>query len=116
MPKMSRVVLIISLLVGSIPLALFAKEPQITTPSLEHAMQLSRHKKFDDAIKEINEVMKSTGTDIRQAHSSLGLVYYKSKQYDRSLDEFSKVIQIKKESQMAYFFTGLLYEKKAKVK
>lgn len=81
-------------------------------PLLKDAMEMSRNGKHEEAIAAINKIILEDSSNI-QAHISLGLVYYKMKQYDNSLNEFSKTIDIKKESPMAYYFTGLIYEEKA---
>jgi len=41
-------------------------------------------------------------------------VYFKSKQYDNAFAEFDKGHEIRKDSPMAYYFKGLICEKKAK--
>ena len=96
----------------ALPFIMQAKECCKDNPDIKEAMEMSRNGRNEEAVTAINTIIQQDPGSI-QAHISLGLVYYKMKQYDNSLDEFSKTIALRKESPMAYYFTGLIYEEMA---
>jgi tetratricopeptide (TPR) repeat protein len=101
-------------LLGISPLHGHAQEAGSPDPALREAMQLANDGKYTEAIDEIKLIIqRQPGTEDIHAHLSLGLVYFKSKQYGHALDEFQKTISIRKETPMAYYFTGLIYEMNA---
>jgi len=83
-------------------------------PVMKHAITLAKEGKYDEAIATMKKVMKSDpSASTLEAHLSLGLIYYKAKQYDNSLNEFTKASEEKNDSSMAYYFLGLVNEKMA---
>ena len=99
------------LIAVAIPLTLSADD---RNPVMKHAIALAKEGKYDEAIATIKKVMESDpSASTLEAHLSLGLVYYKAKQYDNSFNEFTKASQLKNDSSMAYYFLGLVNEKMA---
>jgi tetratricopeptide (TPR) repeat protein len=83
-------------------------------PTLRDAMALDRQGKSAEAIALIREIMaRQPDGENFDGHMSLGVVYFRMKKYDDALSEFDRTIAIRKENPMAYYFEGLIYEKKA---
>lgn len=108
-------IIFIGAIFGTMPGIVCAKEKENALPSLKDAMNLSRHGKTGEAIDIIKKLMaQSTEENNIDAQLALGFVYFKAKQYDAAVDEFKKSIAVSKDNLMALYFTGLIYEKKAK--
>ena len=91
---------------------LFAQDNKLLT--VKDAMQMDKQGNHDEAIELVKQIIsKNPETENSQAHMSLGMIYFRDGQYDNAIEEFGKAIAIKKKSPMAYYFLGLLYEKKA---
>lgn len=106
--------LIMLMLCGALPQYLLAHNSAEHDLSLKDAMGLARARKYDEAIAEIQQLIQKkqdTGTIVEHQH--LGFVYFRARQYNNAIDEFSKTIAMEKNSPMAYYFMALIYEKKA---
>lgn len=79
---------------------------------IRSAMKLAHEGKHGAATEIINRVLAGD-PDNRRAHLCLGVVYFKTKRYDPALEEFAKVVALKKNSLLPYYFSGLIYEAKA---
>lgn len=47
-----------------------------------------------------------------EAHFDLGMIYYLLKIYDKAITEFTKVVEIDNNSNLPYYYLGMLYEAK----
>ena len=102
------------ILFGFVSLYVYANKVDKQVLSLKDVMQLAKNGKYNEAIEEIKQIIKQKpDKENVEAHLGLGLIYYKIKQYENALDEFVKTAEIKRNSPMAYYFMGLIYEKKA---
>lgn len=82
--------------------------------TLKDAMELDKQGRSAEAVEAITRIVsQSPGAGNAQAHLSLGMVYFKGGQYDSAIEEFNKAVNISKGIARAYYFLGLLYEKKA---
>lgn len=82
--------------------------------SLREAVALSKDGRFEESIAAVKEIIgRTSGDENRQAHQGLGLVYFKARQYDNALAEFTTTVSMRKESPMAYYFMALIHEKQA---
>lgn len=85
------------------------------SPELKSAVELAKSGKQSEAIAAIKKLIdRDPGPASLEAHLSLGIIYFKSRQYDSSLGEFDLAVALSKDTPMAYYFRGLIYEKKAK--
>jgi tetratricopeptide (TPR) repeat protein len=83
-------------------------------PAMREAMQLGKEGKYAEAIEAAKKVvMQKASPEKKQPHIFLGLMYFKTRQYDDALNEFSYTLTLDKNSPMAYYFLGLTYEAKA---
>ena len=106
-------IFIVCFIVGTVFIpSVKAQDEDNESPALKAAMELSFKGKKEQAIQDIKNIIQQDGQNI-QAHTCLGLIYFKNRQYDNALEEFTTVVTIKKESPMAYYFMGLIYEEKA---
>lgn len=111
MKKIIALCLVAYLITVAIPLALSATE---RNPVMKHAIALAKEGKYDEAIATIKKVIESDpSASTLEAHLSLGLIYYKAKQYDNSFNEFTKASEEKNDSSMAFYFLGMVTEKMA---
>lgn len=84
-------------------------------PSIREAMRLSREGKTAEAVTLLKETIRQNpGAAARVAHLHLGFVYFKAKQHDEALAEFDRTIAIDRDTPLAWYFKGLIYEAKAK--
>lgn len=82
--------------------------------SLKDAIQLGKAEKYAEAIEAAKQVIQQQkGAEKKQPHTFLGIMYFKTKQYDNALGEFMYTLTLDKNSPMAYYFLGLTYEAKA---
>lgn len=87
---------------------------QAQAMSVGEAMDLARNGKPDDAIREIRAIIaQNPAADNIEARLSIGLIYFKTGQYDNALAEFSAVASLRHDNPMAYYFMGMIYEQKA---
>jgi tetratricopeptide (TPR) repeat protein len=91
-----------------------AHEPAGRDPALQAAMNLGKEGKFAEAIEAAERIVQQKkGAPDKYIHVFLGLMYYKTKQLDNALNEFSYTLVLDKNSPMAYYFLGLTFEAKA---
>ena len=82
--------------------------------TLAEAVNLAREGKQNEAVEAIKKIIAGMPEqESLEAHLSLGLVYFKGNQHENALSEFSKSVEINKDTPMAYYFMGLIYESKA---
>jgi tetratricopeptide (TPR) repeat protein len=106
--------IVLVFLSGALSLYVYANKNDKPVPTLKDAMALARQGKPAEAVEIIKQII-NLGPDNTQNHLSLGLVYFNSSQYDNALTEFTKTTDMNKNSPMAYYFMGLIFEKKALV-
>lgn len=87
--------------------------PAKHSPVVRDAMSLAREGKYEEAINGLKQVLIQSPNDM-EARIALGLMYYKAKQYDNSLNEFGAVMLMDPNNAMAYYFTAMIYEQQAK--
>jgi tetratricopeptide (TPR) repeat protein len=108
--------LIVFVLCGMVSSYLGAGQGDRHVLSLKEAMGLAKAGKYNEAITEIKQIIQQKqdrGTTVEHFH--LGFVYFKSQQYDSAIDEFTRSTEMDKDSPMAYYCTGMIYEAKAKM-
>jgi tetratricopeptide (TPR) repeat protein len=92
----------------------FSNLYSIEDKSMKEAMDLGRDGKYEQAIQKITDIINSNTQNIDGGtYGFLGIMYYKSKQYDNALNSFSKSIELDPNFPMPYYFLGQTYEKKA---
>jgi tetratricopeptide (TPR) repeat protein len=102
---------VVFILVSSIAVPAGAGDP--VHDRLDHAMRLAHSGQFREAIDEVHSVMREAGADDIGPHLSLGLIYFRMKQYDNALAEFNTVITLNPEDPMSHYFLALIYESRA---
>lgn len=82
--------------------------------TLKQAMELDKHGKFNEAVEAIKQIIdQNPAQDKSKAYMSLGLVYFRNGDNENALTAgFLKTVEVKKENAMAYYFMGMIYEKK----
>lgn len=113
MNKKKISVLIMLLLSCSIVIPAQAGQGKLLT--LKQAMELDKNNKFKESVEAIKQIIdQNSAQDKAKAYFSLGLVYFRNADYENALSGgFLKTVEIKKENPMAYYFMGMIYEKKA---
>ena len=105
-------ILLTLILFSGFTLYLYAETKGSKVLSFKEAMALAKEGKNDEAIAAVKRIVQENqDSDNGEAHIKLGLIYFKTHQYENALDEFGKVSALKPNSPMAYNFTGLIYEK-----
>lgn len=75
------------------------------------AMKLAREGEYKLAIEKTKDIANKNNDILEEDTAKfLGILYYKSKQYEKALDEFRKVNNINKDSIMPYYFMAMIYE------
>jgi Tfp pilus assembly protein PilF len=80
--------------------------------ALQQAMRHAKDGNYGLAVEELQQIIRQQPDDPRP-HTSLGLVYFKTRELDNALAEFSKVTAIRANSPMAFYFMAQIYEGKA---
>ncbi len=110
----SVLILLALILFSAFTFYLYAGADEANGLSMKEAMSLAKDGKTDEAIALIRKIIQSDpGTDMKEARIRLGLINFKAGRHESALNEFEKVIELKSDSSMAYYFTGLIYEKLA---
>ncbi len=94
--------------------AVYAQPQGRPSPTLKDAVAMARDGRCDEAIELIKKIIsQNPPQENKEAYLSMGVVYFKCKKYDNALNAFESAAGIMKESPMAYYFIGMIYEKKA---
>jgi tetratricopeptide (TPR) repeat protein len=92
----------------------YSEEYQGPDALLKEAMDLGSQGNYQAAIEKARQAIEvKKVANNKRAHLYLGLMYFKTKQFDSSLSEFDLVTKMDINSPMAYYFTALIYESKA---
>ena len=107
--------MLIVLLLSGLALMPASAEQGKAPMTLKQAMDLDRHDKSHEAIEAIKQIIaQDPSQDKSKAYFNLGLVYFRSGDFENALSGgFLKAVEIKKEIPSAYYFMGMIYEKKA---
>jgi len=110
-----KITVLIMLLMSGFILMPAVAEQSKPSMTLKQAMDLDKHNKFHEAVEAIKQIInQSPAQDNAKAYFSLGIVYFSNGEYENALDGgFLKSIELKKENPAAYYFMGMIYEKKA---
>ena len=83
--------------------------------TLKQAMALDKANKFEEAVEALKQIIaRDSSQDKAKAYFNLGLVYFRHGDYENALASgFLKSIELKKDKPSAYYFMGMIYEKKA---
>ena len=73
----------------------------------EKGQELFMQKKFAESIDMFNKAMED-GYDPVSSHLSIGAAYLNDGKIDDAMHEFSKVVEIDKKNDRAYFYRGVL--------
>jgi tetratricopeptide (TPR) repeat protein len=113
MLKKTRNILIIMFLFCFVPLYAQAQQGKQSL-TIRSAMKLDESGKHSEAVEALkNIISQNPEPKNMQAHLSLGLIHFREGEYYDALDNFSKSVAIKSDNPMAYYFMGMIYEKKA---
>ncbi len=83
-------------------------------PGIDHfnkGLQLSSHKKYDEAIKEYRLALKARPKSAA-AYNNIGFAYYDKKDMDRAIENHGKAVELNPSLANGYFGLALAYEKK----
>ena len=89
-------------------LALYVRATEVKD-ALHDAVEMAEHGKTAEAVNAIQQII-TQNPQSKEAHVSLGLVYFWDKQYGNALAEFNKTLSIQKDNPMALYFVGMIYE------
>jgi tetratricopeptide (TPR) repeat protein len=107
-------ILIVSAVTCVSALFIFAADEKSSNALLKEAQALGSQGKYQEAIEKTKQAIEEKKVaNNKRAHQYLGLMYFKTEQYDNSLSEFDQVIKTDEDSPMAYYFMALIYEAKA---
>ncbi|MCB4792891.1 MAG: hypothetical protein LHV68_13560 [Elusimicrobia bacterium] len=81
---------------------------------IKDAMVLSNSGKSGQAVEKLKQIIgQRQGQEKSTAQMHLGFVYFKDRQFDNALNEFTGVLTVDKDRTLAYYYLGLIYEAKA---
>ncbi|MGA2090235.1 MAG: hypothetical protein ABSH12_02085 [Endomicrobiales bacterium] len=105
---------VVALVPAMLSFSAYSEQVNQRDPMLQQAMNLAKEKKFTAAIDTVTQGISSGQmADTYEAHLFLGAVYYKTKDYDDAIQQFTKTTAMQKNSRMSYWFLGHIYEAKA---
>ena len=83
--------------------------------TIKDAMELDKQGRHGDAVEAVKAVIAGSpkGEALQKAHFMLGLLYFRADSYNDALGEFSTSVEAKNSNPMAYYFMGMIYERKA---
>lgn len=112
MKKNWALILLTLVLFSAFSLYLYAGTKESREVSLQAAMSLAKEGKNDEAIAAIKRVMQEyTDSDNVDAYLRLGHIFFRTHQFENAIDSFDKAIAAKADNPMAYYFSGMIYEK-----
>ncbi|MEI8218111.1 MAG: hypothetical protein WCG51_03575 [Elusimicrobiota bacterium] len=114
MQKKTVLFCIAAVLSGIVILSAHAGEPALQNPRMQEAMELVKTKNYAAAIDMVTRsIAAGQVADTAETHVFLGALYFKIKQFDNALPEFTQAIASDTNNRMAFWFLGHIYESKA---